>query len=100
MASLPNDSDDYIPSSEDSGDVEGDERPNRWHGHPSTWQQMNSEEIDTLAALDEIRNRDLSVHLYNTFALRHRHNNPLNGNLPVPDQVRMHAFYPTACLSG
>ncbi|RYP77251.1 hypothetical protein DL771_001300 [Monosporascus sp. 5C6A] len=78
MASSPNDSDEYEPSSDS-----GDERPNRWRGPPSTWQQMNSEEIDTLAALSELRNRDLSIHLYDAFALKQRHRQPPGNSLPV-----------------
>ncbi|RYP13412.1 hypothetical protein DL767_010770 [Monosporascus sp. MG133] len=81
MASSPNDSDEYEPSSDS-----GDERPNRWHGPPSTWQQMNSEEIDTIAALNELRNRDLSIHLYNAFALKQRHRQPPGNDLPVAGQ--------------
>ncbi|KAI1279436.1 RNA polymerase I-specific transcription initiation factor-domain-containing protein [Xylaria sp. FL0933] len=78
MAYTGNDSDEYLPDSDDSnddeeGDEEEEERPNRWTGPPSTWQQLNSAEIDTLTALNELRNRDLSVHLYNAFALKHRH---------------------------
>lgn len=82
MASLPNNSDEYVESS-----ASDDERPNRWHGPPSTWQQLNIEEIDTITALNDIRNQDLSVHLYNAFALKQRHNNPLNDNVPIPNQV-------------
>ncbi|RYP91283.1 hypothetical protein DL770_002601 [Monosporascus sp. CRB-9-2] len=81
MASSPNDSNEYESSSDS-----GDERPNRWHGPPSTWQQMNSEEIDTIAALNELRNRDLSIHLYNAFALKQRHRQPLGNGLPVTGQ--------------
>ncbi|KAI0975403.1 RNA polymerase I-specific transcription initiation factor-domain-containing protein [Xylaria arbuscula] len=68
------DSDEYNPDSEDesNNNAEEEQRPNRWPGPPSTWQQLNSAEIDTLTALNEIRNRDLAVHLYNAFALRHR----------------------------
>ncbi|KAI1289025.1 RNA polymerase I-specific transcription initiation factor-domain-containing protein [Xylaria venustula] len=66
-------SDEYLPDSEDeSNNAEEEQRPNRWTGPPSTWQQLNSAEINTLTALNEIRNRDLAVHLYNAFALRHR----------------------------
>ncbi|KAI1262801.1 RNA polymerase I-specific transcription initiation factor-domain-containing protein [Xylariaceae sp. FL1019] len=62
------------PSSDSDGYDDVDERrPNRWKGPPSTWQQLNSAEIETITALDEIRNRDLSVHLYNAFALKRRH---------------------------
>ncbi|KAL7620216.1 hypothetical protein AAE478_009209 [Parahypoxylon ruwenzoriense] len=95
MATTADDSDEYLPDSDDSYDEEEDERPNRWHGPKSTWQQLNSEEIDTLTALKEIRDRDLSIHLYNAFALGRRHATeegsrhdgsgvPLNE--PVPDQ--------------
>lgn len=84
MTSFPHGSDTYAESSAE----DEYERPNRWHGPPSTWQQMNNEELDTLTALNEIRNRDLSVHLYNTFALKQRHKISLNDNLPVPEQVR------------
>lgn len=87
MTYAGNDSDEYLPDSDDSNG--SDERPNRWSGPPSTWQQLNSAEIDTLTALNEIRNQDLSVHLYNAFALKHRYDrrkirDTLN---PVPDQV-------------
>ncbi|KAI0200842.1 RNA polymerase I-specific transcription initiation factor-domain-containing protein [Astrocystis sublimbata] len=71
MAHAGSDSDEYIPASDDSDAA--DERPNRWKGPPSTWQQLNSAEIDTITALDDLRNQDLSVHLYNAFSLKHRH---------------------------
>ncbi|KAI3340003.1 RNA polymerase I-specific transcription initiation factor-domain-containing protein [Ustulina deusta] len=87
MAHARNDSDAYLPDSDDSNDE--DERPNRWTGPPSTWQQLNSAEIDTLTALNEIRNQDLSIHLYNAFALKHRHTRrkPQDETKPVPNQV-------------
>jgi hypothetical protein len=64
------------------------EQPNRWQGPSSTWRHLNSEEIDTVKALNEIRNRDLSIHLYNAFALKQRHTIPVGENgAPVPAQV-------------
>ncbi|KAK8072536.1 hypothetical protein PG996_005884 [Apiospora saccharicola] len=60
-------SDEYEPSSTDE---DGHSRPNRWDGPASTWQDMASQEIATSVALEEIRNRDLAVHLYNAFALK------------------------------
>ncbi|KAI1422610.1 RNA polymerase I-specific transcription initiation factor-domain-containing protein [Xylaria sp. FL1777] len=88
MAYGRNDSDEYLPSSDDSN--EEDERPNRWTGPPSTWQQLNSAEIDTLTALNAIRNQDLSVHLYNAFTLKHRHDRnrrkARDATKPEPDQ--------------
>ncbi len=89
MTSLPNASDEYVVESSGSDD----DRPNRWHGPSSTWQQMNSEEIDTLIALNKIRNRDLSIHLYNAFALKQRHKNLRNDTLPVPDEVEFPSFH-------
>ncbi|KAM0195910.1 hypothetical protein ACHAPC_000400 [Botrytis cinerea] len=47
-------------------------RENRWHGPASTWQQITEEERGLAASLDELRNRDLSLHLYNAFALKKR----------------------------
>ncbi|PQE04267.1 hypothetical protein CJF31_00004204 [Rutstroemia sp. NJR-2017a BVV2] len=47
-------------------------RANRWRGPPRTWQQLTEEERGLAASLDELRNRDLSVHLYNAFALKRR----------------------------
>ncbi|KAI2638574.1 RNA polymerase I-specific transcription initiation factor-domain-containing protein [Xylaria nigripes] len=86
MASSGNETDEYLPDSDDSSDEY--ERPNRWAGPASTWQQLNGAEIDTLTALNEIRHRDLSVHLYNTFALKHRHNKEATRNVvrPEPNQ--------------
>ncbi|KAF7923595.1 hypothetical protein BELL_0005g00460 [Botrytis elliptica] len=47
-------------------------RENRWNGPASTWQQITEEERGLAASLDELRNRDLSLHLYNAFALKKR----------------------------
>ncbi|KAJ8070325.1 hypothetical protein OCU04_000705 [Sclerotinia nivalis] len=47
-------------------------RRNRWKGPASTWHQITEEERGLAASLDELRNRDLSVHLYNAFALKKR----------------------------
>ncbi|KAI1743347.1 RNA polymerase I-specific transcription initiation factor-domain-containing protein [Xylaria scruposa] len=71
MAYARSESDEYLPDSDDSDAEDG--RSTRWTGPPSTWQQLNSAEIDTLTALNELHNQDLSIHLYNTFALKHRH---------------------------
>lgn len=47
-------------------------RPNRYHGPASTWRFWTREERQTAEALETIRARDLSVHLFNAFALRKR----------------------------
>lgn len=45
-------------------------RPNRWTGPASTWRKLTAEDRQTYAAIEAIRNRDLSLHLYNAFALK------------------------------
>jgi hypothetical protein len=47
-------------------------RPNRWTGAPSTWLSITEQERGVAASLDELRNRDLSIHLYNAHALKKR----------------------------
>lgn len=57
----------------DSGESESEvTRPNRWAGAPSTWQSITQQERDLAGSLDELRNRDLSVHLFNAHALSKR----------------------------
>ncbi|KAI1827509.1 RNA polymerase I-specific transcription initiation factor-domain-containing protein [Xylaria intraflava] len=87
MTSPGTETDEYLPDPDDSSDEH--ERPNRWTGAPGTWLQLNSTEVNTLTALDEIRHQDLSVHLYNTFVLKHRHNKGWihqGAMRPVPNQ--------------
>ncbi|KAK8008530.1 hypothetical protein PG991_011081 [Apiospora marii] len=74
----PVSSDEYEPST----DEDGHNRPNRWDGPPSTWQDMASQEIATSVALEEIRNRELAVHLYNAFALKRQDG---AGRAPAPE---------------
>ncbi|OLN84319.1 hypothetical protein CCHL11_05891 [Colletotrichum chlorophyti] len=47
-------------------------RPNRWRGNKSTWRAYTQEERLLYHSMEELRNRDLSVHLYNAFALKNR----------------------------
>ncbi|KAH6672263.1 RNA polymerase I-specific transcription initiation factor-domain-containing protein [Halenospora varia] len=47
-------------------------RPNRWDGPAGTWQSLTEQERGLAASLDDLRNRDLSIHLYNAFALKKR----------------------------
>jgi hypothetical protein len=47
-------------------------RPNRWKGAPSTWQTLTAQERGLATSLDQIRNADLSIHLYNAHALKQR----------------------------
>ncbi|KAI1751845.1 RNA polymerase I-specific transcription initiation factor-domain-containing protein [Xylaria castorea] len=86
MAYAGNESDEYLPDSDDSDAEDG--QSNHWTGPPSTWQQLNSAEIETLTALNELHNQDLSIHLYNAFALKHRHGKIKKRGTarPVPNQ--------------
>lgn len=47
-------------------------RPNRWTGPPSTWRSYTKEDRDIVSSLDTIRSQDLSIHLYNAYALKSR----------------------------
>ena len=47
-------------------------RPNKYHGPPSTWRTWTAPERELAASLDQIQARDLSIHLYNAFALKKR----------------------------
>lgn len=73
MASSQDDSDwDKSTSeiqSEDSADLFAS-RPNRWRGPPQSWRTLTEEDRLTFHASERLRNQDLSVHLYNAFALK------------------------------
>lgn len=47
-------------------------RPNRWTGPPSTYLSLIEQERGLSISLDQIRNQDLSIHLYNAHALKRR----------------------------
>ncbi|KAL8792250.1 MAG: hypothetical protein Q9195_005129 [Heterodermia aff. obscurata] len=47
-------------------------RPNKYHGPPSTWRKWTAPERELAASLDQIQAADLSIHLYNAFALKRR----------------------------
>ncbi|ROW07874.1 hypothetical protein VMCG_03668 [Cytospora schulzeri] len=55
--------------SEDSDEL-FEHRPNRWRGPPQSWRTITEEDRLTYNAFERLRNQDLSVHLYNAFALR------------------------------
>ena len=55
----------------DSSDTEQN-RSNRYKGPASTWQSLTEQERGLAASLDQLRNEDLSIHLYNAHALRKR----------------------------
>ncbi|OTA57543.1 hypothetical protein K449DRAFT_437411 [Hypoxylon sp. EC38] len=82
MASTADESYEDVSGDDSEYSIEEDERPNRWRGPKSTWQHFNREEIDIFTALKEIRDRDLSVHLYNAFALKQRYKKAKDGVPP------------------
>lgn len=47
-------------------------RPNRFTGAPSTWRKYTESERRIAQSLEDMRARDLFVHLYNAFALKQR----------------------------
>jgi hypothetical protein len=57
-------------SSSSSSSSSSEPRPNRWKGNSSTWARLTQKERDLASTLDELRNQDLSVHLYNAHALK------------------------------
>jgi hypothetical protein len=57
-------------SEEESGDAA--DRPNRWKGTASTWRALTEQERGLAGSLDQLRNRDLSFHLYTAHALKKR----------------------------
>jgi hypothetical protein len=48
-------------------------RPNNWTGHPSTWRKLTKRERLISTSLDQLRNQDLAIHLYNAHAMKRRH---------------------------
>jgi hypothetical protein len=61
-----------MSSSLSDNEFDADDRPNRWTGNPSTWQSLTEQERGLATSLDQIRNQDLSIHLYNAHALKKR----------------------------
>ncbi|CAG7561430.1 unnamed protein product [Fusarium equiseti] len=51
-------------------------RPNRWKGPKSTWRTHTEEDRLLWQSMKKIEDQDLSVHLYNAFALKRQAQNP------------------------
>jgi hypothetical protein len=47
-----------------------EKRPNRWQGPQSTWRTLTEDERQLWRSMEQIRDQDLAVHLYNAFALK------------------------------
>jgi hypothetical protein len=63
-------------SSDDRSDSLVEQRPNRYKGHPSTWRGLTQQERSIAFSLDQQRNEDLAMHLYNAHALKQRAQDP------------------------
>jgi hypothetical protein len=85
MAAIQDDDDDgWDKDTDEINDIDSEElyetRPNRWRGPASSWRTLTNEDRLTWSALEGLRNQDLSLHLYNAFALKHTHS-------AAPDKV-------------
>ncbi|KAM0329373.1 hypothetical protein ACHAQA_004679 [Verticillium albo-atrum] len=66
-------------------------RPNRWRGALSTWRHMTQEERLLHQNMEQVRNQDLAVHLFNAAMLRH----PPEGSHDVlPEGARLGDWRP------
>jgi len=63
-------SDNDSSSSSEYSDGSKYNRANRWKGSDTTWMRLTEEERGIANSLTALRDRDLSVHLYNAFALK------------------------------
>lgn len=77
MASSQDDDDDWDEWDKSTSEIQSEDsdelfenRPNRWRGPPQSWRTITEEDRLTYNASERLRNQDLSVHLYNAFALR------------------------------
>ncbi|RMZ88213.1 hypothetical protein DV736_g4555, partial [Chaetothyriales sp. CBS 134916] len=70
-------------------------RPNRWYGADSTWLSWTEDDRLVAQSLDRVRSQDLSIHLYNAYALnagvsssRQSRRTRSKGKAPIrPDQT-------------
>jgi len=70
------DGDDWDLDTDDINSLESDElhdnRPNRWRGPRWQWNRLTEQDRLEYTAFQNIRNQDLSIHLYNASALKRR----------------------------
>ena len=60
------------PESNGGESVLYEDRPNKFNGAPSTWRSWTEAERGVVSALENAQARDLSIHLYNAFAMKMR----------------------------
>ncbi|KAK0248056.1 hypothetical protein LTS09_016806 [Friedmanniomyces endolithicus] len=80
-----------VSSDEDQDDSE-EQRENRFNGPASTWYDHTREERGLAASLDQQRANNLSIHLYNTHALKRRLRDPQLAAAAKPWQSKRNWF--------
>ena len=70
LSDISEESEVFLNSSEESDS----QRPNRFKGPKSTWQKFTEEERQIVTSMNQLRDRDLSVHTYNAHAMKHHYN--------------------------
>jgi len=68
MEFVEDESDKSVTSSEQSEST----RPNRFKGPRSTWRRLTEDERLVSTSITQLRDQDLSVHLYNAHAMKRR----------------------------
>ncbi|KAL8742506.1 MAG: hypothetical protein Q9190_005012, partial [Brigantiaea leucoxantha] len=59
---------------------------NLYHRHPSTWRSRTAAERDIAGSLDQLRAKDLSIHLFNVYKLKRReHDTNLQAKASCPE---------------
>ena len=85
-----NDEGEWDKDTDEVNSLDSDElyetRPNRWKGQPSSWTTITEQDRLTYSAFEELRNRDLAIHLYNASALK-RVTHSQHGPAPIPGEV-------------
>jgi hypothetical protein len=69
----PNDAsnvDDDSERSVTSSEISVSDRPNKFKGPKSTWRNFTEEERLVATSMTKLRDRDLSIHLYNAYAMK------------------------------
>jgi len=56
-----------------SSEISESDRPNRFKGPRSTWRMLTADERLVSTSMTQLRDQDLSIHLYNAHAMKRRH---------------------------
>lgn len=76
MASTRDEEEEWDKDTDEINEFDSDElfeaRPNRWRGPRSSWRTATEDDRLTFTALNQLQNQELSIHLYNAFALKEK----------------------------